>query len=893
VLAALQSSRAGLTDIEAQRRLSIHGPNEIEEMKTAPAWRLFLAQFKETLILMLVAAAAISFFIGEATDSAVILAIVLASAGLGFYQEFRAEKSLELLRRIAAPTATVLRNGQEKEVSTRELVPGDLLILHTGDKVSADSRIIEAFNLQIDEAAFTGESVPVSKFPESLPEQTPLQERTNTAFSGTLVTSGRGKSVVLATGMRTEFGKIAYSIESAEQTRTPLEKRMDELGNWMIKVLLATVGVIALLGVLRGHGLVEMFLWGVSLAVAAVPEALPAVVTGALSIGVYRMARRNAIIRHLPATETLGSTTVICTDKTGTLTKGEMTVKKLYAQGNIYEVTGVGYEPKGDFIPSLTKRDSEIVSLACTCGVLCNDAELNRQSESWRIAGDPTEGALIAVAAKLGIDGKAVRYESPRVAEIQFTPERKMMTTIHKIRGHQYLLASKGAPEIILERCSKLWSLSAGPVEDKDFRQVIQANDSLASEGFRVLAISCKLLNELPEKIDHRIEFGMTFLGLMAMIDPPREEATKAVRLCEEAGIRVVMVTGDHELTAQWVAKQLEILKQGDSVLTGSEFERLSDEEFLAIVEKVSVYSRLSPEHKTRIVQALRKRAQVVAMTGDGINDAPALKRADIGVAMGITGTDVTKEASDIILTDDNFATIVAAVYEGRGILENIRKYLTYLISANIGEILTMALAGLVALPLPLLAKQLLFVNLATDGLPALALGTDPPDSLTMHRPPRNPKEGIFESVHGWLAGVALLLLICATCAFGYGLIAYGWTFARPAVFAELKARSMVFATIVFFEIFFAFSCRSFDRTFFADPLGNKPLVLVVLAQASAMPFIFQIPLLANLFSVTALQPSEWATVAALGSMGFIASELAKVVRKSRRKQIVSSLTAT
>jgi Ca2+-transporting ATPase len=379
----------------------------------------------------------------------------------------------------------------------------------------------------------------------------------------------------------------------------------------------------------------------------------------------------------------------------------------------------------------------------------------------------------------------------------------------------------------------------------------------------------------------------------MAMIDPPREEATKAVRLCEEAGIRVVMVTGDHELTAQWVAKQLEILKQGDSVLTGSEFERLSDEEFLAIVEKVSVYSRLSPEHKTRIVQALRKRAQVVAMTGDGINDAPALKRADIGVAMGITGTDVTKEASDIILTDDNFATIVAAVYEGRGILENIRKYLTYLISANIGEILTMALAGLVALPLPLLAKQLLFVNLATDGLPALALGTDPPDSLTMHRPPRNPKEGIFESVHGWLAGVALLLLICATCAFGYGLIAYGWTFARPAVFAELKARSMVFATIVFFEIFFAFSCRSFDRTFFADPLGNKPLVLVVLAQASAMPFIFQIPLLANLFSVTALQPSEWATVAALGSMGFIASELAKVVRKSRRKQIVSSLTAT
>ncbi len=874
----------GLTDTEAQSRLSVYGPNEIEETKKISPWKLLLSQFKETLMLILIASAVISILIGEAIDSAVILAIVIASAGLGFYQEYRAEQSLALLKKLAAPTATTIRDGQVKVVPTRELVPGDIIILDPGDKVPADARIVEQMNLHIDEAALTGESVPVGKSSKILQAEIPLQERDNIAFSGTVVTYGRGKAAVFATGMGTEFGKIARLIQSDEQEQTPLEKRMDELGNWMIKVLLVTVTLVSLLGILHGRGLLEMFLWGVSLAVAAVPEALPAVVTGALAIGVYRMARRNSIVRHLPATETLGSTTVICSDKTGTLTKGEMTVKKVYAQGRAFEVTGVGYEPRGNFNPALASSEDDSIRFACLCGALCNDAMLTEQVGAWKIVGDPTEGALVVAAAKAGLDVQALRNESPRVGEIPFTSERKMMTTVQRTKNGLYLVSSKGAAEIILEKCAKIRNNSSDEMLDQELRQnILRTNDEFASNGFRILAIAHKLVDKLPNEIDERIERDMSFLGLMAMIDPPREEAAQAVALCEKAGIRVAMITGDHKLTATWVAKELGILKEGDLALTGAELDKLGDEEFAAIVDKVTVYSRTSPEHKTRIVQALKEKGNVVAMTGDGINDAPALKKADIGVAMGITGTDVTKEASDMILADDNFATIVAAVYEGRGIFENIRKYLTYLLSANIGEILIMAAAGLLALPLPLLAKHLLFVNLATDGLPALALGTDPPDPLVMERPPRNPKESIFATVRGWLAGIAVLLLVTAGAAFAYGLISYGWTFANPVQFAELKARSMVFAVIVFFEIFYAFSCRSFSRTFFGTgPLGNKFLVTVVLGQALIMPFIFQVPLLAGIFSVTALDALEWLIVLGLGSLGFVASELTKVLKRAR-----------
>ena len=885
VIAALKgNAERGLTGEEATSRLSVYGPNEIQETKKESMWNLLLGQFKEVLILILIAAAVISFLIGEVIDSVVILAIVFASAGLGFYQEYRAEKSLALLRNLAAPSAMVIRDGQEKLVPARDLVPGDLVILDPGDKVPAYARIIDEMNLQIDEAMLTGESVPVDKSPQKLEVEIPLQEMGNLVFSGTVVTYGRGKAIVFGTGMGTEFGQIARLIQTDEQTQTPLEKRMDQLGSWMIKVLLATVALVSVLGILRGHALLEMVLWGVSLAVAAVPEALPAVVTGALAIGVYRMARRRAIIRRLPATETLGSTTVICSDKTGTLTKGEMTVKRVYVDGNVYEVTGAGYEPRGEFQPRLTELEQDPVKFTCLCSVLCNDAKLTYQANSWKIIGGPTEGALVVAATKAHVDVDAARRDYPRVAEVPFTSERKMMSTVHKTERGRYLLATKGAVEVVIEECSKLQHEHYSLELDEATRQkTLRVTDNYASEGFRVLAVCYKLLDELPAELDEQVERDMIFLGLLAMIDPPREEATEAVKLCEKAGVSVVMITGDHKLTATWVAKELGILKEGGLVLTGSELDKLNNEELAAIVEKVSVYARTDPEHKTRIVEALKERGNIVAMTGDGINDAPALKKSDIGVAMGITGTDVTKEASDMILADDNFATIVAAVYEGRGIFENIRKYLTYLLSANIGEILLMAAAALVDLPLPLLAKHLLFVNLATDGLPALALGTDPPDPLIMEKPPRNPREGIFKTVHGWLVGISLLLFTAGGVAFVYGLVIYGWTFAHPVAFAELKARSMVFATVVLFEIFFAFSCRSFSRTFLATgPLGNKSLVLVVLGQAVLMPFIFQVPLLANLFSVTALEPLEWLIVIGLSSLGFILSELAKILLKER-----------
>lgn len=879
VLSTLNSNpKVGLSVAEAKTRLGIYGPNEIEEARKVSPWRLLLGQFKETLVIILIAAALISAVIGEAIDAAVILAIVIASAGLGFYQEYRAEQSLALLKRLATPTATTIRNGQETQLPTRELVPGDLILLESGNKVPADARIINQMNLQLDEATLTGESIPVNKSTEQLKPETPLPERNNIAYSGTVVTYGRGKAVIYATGMRTEFGKIASLIQTDKEEKTPLEQRMNELGNWMIKVLLLTVTVVTLLGILRGNGLIDMFLWGVSLAVAAVPEALPAVVTGALAVGVYRMARRNSIVRHLPATETLGSTSVICTDKTGTLTKGEMTVRKIFTQGGSYELTGVGYDPKGELNPPDSDRD--LINFACLCGVLCNDSKLVNQNGSWRIIGDPTEGALLVAATKTGLDIESARNDSPRVAEMPFTSERKMMTTIHKTR-QQFLLATKGAPELVLEKCTKVGGPKSSTVLTQDLKkQFLKANEEFASQGFRVLAISYRLLNEIPQKLGEALEQEMSFLALFTMIDPPREEATEAVRLCARAGIRVVMITGDQKLTASWVAKELGILRDGDQTLTGVELDKLSDDEFSNMVEKVSVYSRTSPGHKMRIVTALKKKGNIVAMTGDGINDAPALKKSDIGISMGLTGTDVTKEASDMILADDNFATIVSAVYEGRGIFENIRKYLTFLISSNIGEILVMALAGLVALPLPLLAKHLLFVNLATDGLPALALGTDPPDPRLMEKPPRNPKETIFKTVHGWLAGIAILLVLTATAAFAYGLLSYGWAFNNPDAFAVLKARSMVFATIIFFEIFFAFSCRSFDRTFISmGPLGNKTLAIVVVGQALIMPFLFQIPILANLFSITALSPVEWLVVLALGSLGFVASETTKVLR--------------
>ncbi|HEV7842126.1 MAG TPA: cation-translocating P-type ATPase, partial [Pyrinomonadaceae bacterium] len=641
-----------------------------------------------------------------------------------------------------APTATVLRDGQETECNAHDIVPGDVIILTTGDKVPADVRLITAINLQIVESALTGESVAATKRTEPLAdEKLPIGDRKNVAYAGTVVTYGRGRGLVVATGMRTEFGKIARMLEEVETGKTPLQVNLDKLGKQLARVALVVVGLIVALGLFRGQPFIEMFIFGVALAVAVVPEALPAVVTISLAIGVKRMIKRNALVRRLPAVETLGSTSVICSDKTGTLTKDEMTVRKIFVGGQMFEVSGAGYEPEGGFSLSGSNIEApEQLKLLLSAAALASDAHLSRSKTEERviIKGDPTEGALVVAAAKAGLDKALLDSQFPRTGEIPFTSETKRMTTLHTMTDGVTAYA-KGAPEIILESCTLEWSGEGEVRLTREARaEILNVAQEMASEALRVLVVAYKQGATL-----ETAESDMTFLGLVGMIDPPRPEAKAAIEECFAAGIKVVMITGDHPLTAQAVARELGLLKEG-RLVTGAEIEVIDDEEFSRAVEEIEVYARVSPAHKLRVVSALQANGQVAAMTGDGVNDAPALKKADIGIAMGITGTDVTKEAAAMTLTDDNFASIVAAVEEGRAIFSNIKKYLMYLLSSNIGEIGLMAGASLLGLPLPLSAVQILYVNLATDGLPALALAVDPPERDLMRRPPRDPRSGIF-----------------------------------------------------------------------------------------------------------------------------------------------------
>ncbi len=892
VLRKLGTSEEGLSEEEAQKRLEEFGPNELRKEKGKSPWSIFLDQFKDFLILLLLAATFVSLLIGEVFDAAAIMAIVVMSAFLGFLQEYRAERALEALKKMAAPEAVVLRGGRERRIPAREVVPGDIILLHAGDKVPADARLIEQFNLRVDEAPLTGESVPVNKEVAILPPETALADRKNMLYAGTVVTYGRGKAAVVATGMETEFGRIAQMIQTVVEEETPLERRMAEIGKWLGIGSLAVVAVVSALGLLRGHELLEMFLWGVSLAVAAVPEALPAVVTGALAIGVQRMARRNAIVRRLPAVETLGCTTFICSDKTGTLTKNEMTVRRIWLDGEIIEVTGVGYEPKGEFIVVRGKGQGaggnppsppdpyfhEGLKLLLRTALLCNDAHLERESEAWTLIGDPTEGALVVAAAKAGLDKRELDRLYPRIAEVPFTSERKRMTTVHAAPDGAKLVCSKGAPEIVLERCGRIWrDGSIVELSEAERNEILRANEGMAADALRVLGVAYKELP--PEASDFGedvVERDLVFLGLMAMIDPPRDEVRDALRLCEQAGVKVAMVTGDHRLTAVAIAQELGMLKEGGLTLTGVELDKLSDEEFEGIVEDVAVYARVSPEHKMRIVEALKKRGHIVAMTGDGVNDAPALKRADMGVAMGITGTEVTKEASDMVLADDNFATIVAAIEEGRAIYDNVKKYLAYLLSCNVGEILIMFVASLMGLPLPLTAIQILWVNLVTDGLPAIALGVDPPEPDIMLRPPRDPKESVFTLPVKLLIAVVSILMtagiipVFASVLPGEGLI---------------KAQTMAFAMMTMFEMFNAFNCRSERHSIFeVGPLANRWLVLAVLSSILLQVAVVYIPFLQSVFGTAGLDLADWLLIIAISSSALIVVEAGKwLVARLRR----------
>lgn len=887
VTRALNVTTDGLSSEDVEKRLQEFGPNELKKEKGKSPVRLFLEQFTDILIIILLVATALSMAIGEFYDAIVIIAIVMACAVLGFTQEYKAEKALEALKKMTAPTATVLRDGKEMQLPTIDIVPGDIILLYTGDKVPADARLIEAMNMKTDEAPLTGESTPVNKNVKPLLEETPVSDRRNTLFTGTVVVYGRGKAVVTSTGMNTEFGKIAKMVQVTEEEETPLEKRMGHVGKWIGILSIAVCAIVAIFGIYRGREILDMVLWAISLAVAAVPEALPAVVTGALAVGMYRMARENAIVRRLPAVETLGCTSVICADKTGTMTKGEMTVQRIYVNEKALKVRGVGYEPQGEFLFEDKKLDPTKEKELCTllkAATLCNDAKLEKEEGQWIVKGDPTEGALVIAAAKADLWKEEIEKQEPRINEIPFSSERKRMTTMHDAYGKSKMAYMKGAPEIVLERCTKVYTNGKlRKLTDGMRKQMLAVNAAMAIQALRNLGFAYKELPESTTLLDEEDEEGFVFLGIMGMIDPPREEVKDAIYLCNKAGIKVVMVTGDHKLTAVAVAKALNLVGENegeeDRVLTGVELDKIGDEEFEKIVDNVVIYARVSPEHKVRIVKALRKKGYICAMTGDGVNDAPALKMADIGVAMGITGTEVTKEASDMVLADDNFATIVKAVREGREIYGNIKKYLTYLLRCNIMEILVLFFAMMLShtseSAIALTTIQILWVNLTTDGLPAIALGVDPGDPDLMERKPRDPNESIFtRDVKVYLSAVPVLMTVLLLGAYFYTLEAHGL----------LEARTQLFTALVLMELANAVNARSLKYTVFKVGLfKNKFLWLAILSSLGLQLMVLYIPALHGIFEVTYPNVFDWAVAVVFTLIVFFSIEIGKYATSRRR----------
>jgi Ca2+-transporting ATPase len=851
-LAELKTSSAGLTSQEALRRLNEYGPNELEAARSVSPWRLLFDQFKNILIVILLVATGLSAFLGEGIETIVIGVIVLFAVGLGFIQELRAEKAIDALRKMAAPTATVLRDGEELLVPAQHLVPGDIVLLQAGNRVPADLRIVESINLQIEEAALTGESVAVAKQAGAIAgEKAALGDRKNMAYAGTVATYGRSRAVVVATAMNTEFGKIARMLQSVVTERTPLQKNLDKVGHLLARIALVIVALIVALGLLRGQPFMEMLIFGVALAVAVVPEALPAVVTISLAIGVQRMVKRHALMRRLPAVETLGCTSVICSDKTGTLTKDEMTVRRIHVADRQWEVSGAGYEPHGQFlVEGRPMEPDEAVRQFLRAATLASDAHSTRGESDgrWRIKGDPTEGALVVAAAKAGLVKAELERQAPRTGEIPFTSETKRMTTLHAIQEGSVAF-SKGAPEIILASCTRRLVRENGETHEKalvdaDREQILEIARSLADQALRVLGVASKFGATLGNA-----ERGMTFLGLAGMIDPPRPEAKESVRKCEQAGIRVIMITGDHPVTAQAVARELGILKGGRAI-TGAQLDALSDAELEREVAGIDVFARVSPAHKLRVVTALQKGGSVVAMTGDGVNDAPALKKADIGIAMGITGTDVSKEAAAMTLTDDNFASIVAAVEEGRGIFSNIKKYLMYLLSSNIGEMLIMAGATVLGMPMPLSAVQILYLNLATDGLPALALAVDPPERDLMRRKPRNPRAGIFSRP------VVFLMVVGGIWSAVANLGLFAW--ARACDFPADECMTLVFVSLCLVEFFKAFSFRSDRHTVFRRPFANRWLNLAIVWELLLLAGVVYLPFMHKPFGTFSLPLLVW-----------------------------------
>lgn len=887
----------GLRSEEAARRLAQVGPNELVERGRKQPLLILWEQFSSTLVLILIAAAMVSVFLGKPLETAAISVIIVLFGILGFIQEYRAEQAMAALKKLSVPLVQVMRNGEVSQQSARELVPGDIILLETGNVVPADIRLVESVNLRIQEAALTGESEPVDKLTASLDSpDLPLGDRRNMGYMGTTVTYGRGKGLVVATGMKTELGKIAGLIQDVEQEMTPLQRQLDALGKMLAAGGVFVAALIMGIGLLRGESTSDMFLTAVSVAVAVVPEGLPAVVTITLALGAQRMLRRKALIRKLPAVETLGSVTTICSDKTGTLTQNRMTVTVIDVAGRYVELMGTGSHPA----PALTVAPDETlrlanqplpISLALIGGALCNDSSLKPDpaTDRYTATGDPTEGALLVAAFQAGLDKIELQASMPRVAELPFDSERRRMTTVHHLAASQdpyssilqvledieatYLAITKGAVDGLLEIASHVWVENKAEPLDERWRQRIQAaNDQMAQNGMRVLGIAFQWLDAVPDKLDETLEKDLVLIGLVGMIDPPRPEVKVAVQTCKAAGIRPIMITGDHPLTARFIAHDLGI-SDNERVKTGQMLDQMSDAEFTTVVEDVSVFARVSPEHKLKIVQALQEKGHVVAMTGDGINDSPALKKADIGVAMGITGTDVSKEAAQMVLLDDNFATIVAAVAEGRVIYDNIRRFVKFSIAGNLGKVIVMLFAPLVGMSVALLPLQLLWLNLLTDGLLGLGLGVEPPEKNTMKQPPRSPKARLLGDGMGTqIMWIGALIGVIA--------LGIGYAFYDSSNPADKTWQTMIFTTLAFSQIGQGLASRSNHTSLFSIGLLSNPLMLAMVFVTFGLQLAaIYAPFLEDFFNVSALSFVELVICIGLGSITLVAIETQKQLR--------------
>ncbi len=877
-LADWGSSVNGLSSEAAEARLKKFGANELKEKKKKPLWKLFLRQFASFLVIILVLATIFSFLIGETIDAMVIAAIVVANALLGFWQESKAEKAMDALKKMAAPKAKVIRNSLLQIIDSKNLVPGDIIVLEQGEIVPADARLIEAINLRIDESSLTGESVPAEKNSEILQEKTVLPDRKNIVFMNTIASFGRGKAVVVATGMQTEFGKIAETMQAIEEQETPLAKRLDEFGK-KLGIIIIAIAVLLLLLISAKSGFnYDAVLVSISLAVAAIPEGLPVIVTITLALGMRAMARQNAIMRKATAVETLGCTTVICSDKTGTLTRNEMNIRKIITLESNFEFSGNGFETTGKIVQNGKVLDKLGIAEQKALALLLKDAVLCNTAELASLIGDTTELALLVAAKKSGIEKKDFSGEK-LLAELPFDSERKRMSVVFENDKKERFAYCKGSAESVLAKCKYVFSggkqkeLSA-----KEKEKILQQNNELAASGLRVLGFALRKIDLTEKDFSFAsVEQNLVFLGLAGMIDSARKESAEAIALAKQAGIKVKMITGDHKLTAIAVAREIGLIESENEAITGIELDELSDSELSERIENLKVFARVSPEHKVRIVEALQKRNEVVAMTGDGVNDALALKKADIGISMGLTGTDIAKQASSMILADDNFATIIVAVREGRKVFANIKNFVRYLLSANIGEIMIVSFAVFAGFPLPLLPIQILWMNLVTDGLPALALGKEQFDVELMKRPPRKKNENIIGEMLPFIIITGIVATIVVLAAF---------LTANPFLESELaKARTMAFATLIVFELVLVFNCRNETKS--AWQLGffsNKTLVLAVLCALALTIIAVQIPFFEPIFKTTALSLNDWLVVFALSLPALATKTLAETALKAKKR---------